>query len=133
MNRKVLIIVLLCLSWPVNNLHRLLNGYPETWGYWFPFNKSYKEELQWHVRAIGEDISYLCIFTAIWLYITAFKRKYSDINLIFTGILIVQAIDLLHYLGWHRQSEIIVMAESLVFLIIPLIIFYKKRKHGQTY
>ncbi len=131
-NRKIIILMLLCISWPVNNFHRLLNAYPETWGYWYPFNPECKEELQWHIRAIGEDVSYLCIFIAIWLYISSFKRQYSEIKLLFSGILIVQIIDLAHYLGWHRQNEIVLFIEALVFVIISLIILYKKYAHGQT-
>lgn len=128
MTRKALTILLLFISWPVNNIHRLLNNHQEVWGYWYPFNPSCKEELQWHIHSIFESVSYLCIFIALRLYTQTFKRKDRDIDDIFCSFLIIQVIDLFHYIGWHRRSEIILVLEGTIMLYAALKIFLKNRK-----
>lgn len=130
-SRRTLIFILLIISWPVNNIHRLLNNYPETWGHWFLFDPACSEELQWHVHTICECISYLCIFIGIRLYISQLKNRKWAIDAIINCILIVQGMDLIHYLGWHRRSEIILTIEGLVFIITTFVIL--KKSHGQAH
>jgi hypothetical protein len=132
MSKKELIIILLAISWPVDNLHRLLNAHKECPGNWYPFAPKYIEDLQWYVHDVCQSLSYLCIFIAIQLYITSFLRKDADINLIFRSLLIVQVVDLFHYLGWHRTSEIMITLEGAIFLYTALKIVIKHHKNGQT-
>lgn len=131
MSRKGIIIILLGISWPMDNIHRLLNAHKEWPGHWFIFRPAYIEDLQWYIHDLCQAFSYLCIFIAIQLYITSLLRKDSDINLIFKSILIMQVVDIIHYIGWHRTSELILTLEAIFFLYIALKIV-KKHTHGQT-
>lgn len=131
MSRKSLIIILLTISWPVNNIHRLLNSDKELPGKWFPFRPEYVEDLQWYIHDVCQCLSYLCIFIAIWLYLGLYKRKDENIYLIFSSFLIIQIIDLFHYIGWHRTSEVILSTEGFIFLLTALRMLLKYT-HGQA-
>lgn len=131
MSRKGIIIILLGISWPVDNIHRLLNAHKEWPGHWYPFRSDYIEDLQWYIHDLCQAVSYLLIFIAIQLYISSLLRKDSDISLIFKSILIMQILDVIHYIGWHRTSELVLIIEGLFFLYISIKII-KKHTHGQT-
>ena len=123
------ILILLFISWPVNNLHRLLNNMPVKMGYWYPFSPDCLEELQWHVHSICECICYLCIFYAIRMYNSQLRNRNISIDCAIDCLLIVQAIDLIHYIGWHRRSELILTLEALTYIYFSFKIL-KKHTHG---
>lgn len=133
MSKKGVILMLLIFSWPVNNLHRLLNNVDTPEIFWYPCNPSRHENLQWYVHDVGQCISYLLIFIAIYLYVEYPKRKDPDINALFGGLLINQIIDLPHYMGWHRSSEMILLIQCAIIVYITLKIFIKHYRNGQTH
>lgn len=128
MTRKGIIIVLLFASWPINSIHRLWNNRPADIGHWYLFEKSYSEDIQWYVHDICQCVYILFILTAIWLHITSHKKRDSDVNYIFGAILINHIIDIFHYIGWHRRSELMLAVEGCVLLYAAIKIFLKNRK-----
>lgn len=131
MSAKGKTLILLFVWWPVNNLHRLLNNTPAQMLHLFPFAPTCTEDIQWHVHSICESISYLCIFIGIRLYIGQLRNRQIAIDQVIDLIIILQIVDLIHYLGWHRRSEIILTLEGLMFIACALRIFIKYT-HGQT-
>ena len=131
MSRKGTIILMLFISWPVNNLHRLLNNTPVLMGHWYLFSPTSTEDIQWFVHDIFESISYILILLAIKLYIETLRNRILEIDQIINCFVAIQIIDLIHYLGWHRRSEMILTIECLIFIYTALKIF-KKYRNGQT-
>jgi len=132
MGRKGYILVFMILSWPVDNIHRLLNNSAVKMGHWYPFNIEYEESLQWYMHDVGHCLSYLLIFISIWLYIQLPKRNDADINTLFTAMVINQVLDLVHYIGWHRHSVTMLTIEGLVLTYASLKIIANNKQHGQA-
>lgn len=131
MSKKGTIILMLFISWPVNNLHRLLNNTPVNFLHLYPFSPLSTEDLQWYVHDVFESISYILILLAIKLYIETLRNRIAEVDEIIKCFVIIQIIDLFHYLGWHRRSELILTIECLIFIYTALKIF-KKYRNGQT-
>lgn len=131
MSKKGAIILMLFVSWPVNNLHRLLNNTPVNFLHFYPFSPLSTEDIQWYVHDVFESISYILILLAIKLYIETLRNRIAEVDEIIKCFVIIQIIDLFHYLGWHRRSELILTIECLIFIYTALKIF-KKYRNGQT-
>lgn len=130
MRRKHYILILLFVWWPVNNFHRLWNNSPARHVEWFLFASTW-EDIQWYIHDLCQTVSYALIFWAIWLY-TGMKKD-SDVVSVITGLLMIQLIDVFHYIGWHRRNEAILAIEGLILAFIALKIFIKHRNriyHG---
>jgi len=130
MRRKHYILILLFLWWPVNNLHRLWNNSPARRVECFLFTSAW-EDIQWYIHDLCQTVSYALIFWGIWLY-TGIKKD-SDIVSVISSLLVIQIIDVVHYMGWHRRSEAILAVEGLILAFIALKIFIKHRNrinHG---
>lgn len=128
MMRKHVILFLLFLSWPVNNVHRLWNNCAPNKIYPFPADPDYWKDIQWYIHDIGEIICYIFIFMAIWLYINSHLKKDRDIRILFGAIFTNQLIDLPHYLISARHSEYILAAEGAILLYAALKILFNGRK-----
>ncbi|ACU61371.1 hypothetical protein [Chitinophaga pinensis] len=128
MRRKHYILILLFLWWPINNLHRLWNSAPAQWVHWYLFNDA-AEDIQWYVHDLAQTLSYALIFWAVWLKMTiTTRRSDADYEIMVTAIAIIQAIDIFHYIGWHRRSEVVLAIEGLILCAAALKIFIKYRK-----
>lgn len=132
MSKKGTIILMLFISWPVNNLHRLLNNTPAILLHMYPFSPNSTEDIQWYIHDVFESISYILILWAIKIYIELLRNRAVEIDYIIKSFLIIQVIDLFHYIGWHRRSEIILTIECFIFIYTALKI-YKKYHNGQTH
>jgi hypothetical protein len=128
--RKGYILILLFLSWPVDNLHRLLNDSTVRMNNWYPFNPKYVESVQWYTHDVCHAVAYLLILIAIWLYVQMPQRRDRDINTAISALLVIQAIDVIHYIGWHRQCELILSIEGLILIYASLNIVIKHQTHG---
>jgi hypothetical protein len=128
MNNKIIILILYFISWPVNSIHRLWNRSPPHLVYWYIANPKCGEDIQWYIHDIGQCISYILIFIATWLYIQRPGKRDSDINYVFGAILVNQCIDLVHYVGWHRRCEEILLLEGVILLFVAIKLFLKSRK-----
>lgn len=131
-SRKGYILMMLILSWPVNNIHRLLNDAPPKMVAWYPMAPNKVEDIQWYVHDVCQNISYLLIFIAIYLYTQWPKRKDPDINVVICSLLITHIVDFFHYLGWHRSNEWILTLEGLLLLIGSLKILSNYIQNGQA-
>jgi len=116
------------ISWPVNSLHRLWNNSPAKPVYWYLYDNACYDDIQWYIHDVCQAIAYALIFTATWLYINSHYRKDKDVITVFGAILVVQCIDLVHYVGWHRKSEVILIIEGVVIMWAAVKIFLKNRK-----
>ncbi len=116
MTRKQLIIYLLFFSWFVYNVHRCWNNTAPLYTKPFPFDNSYEITWHWYVYMLLKDTSYLIILSAVWLYVTSNLKKDKDILGAFSAILIVQIIEIPHYLLWARHNEIVLSVEGLVLM-----------------
>lgn len=132
MRRKHYIVILLFLWWPINNIHRLWNNSPAKQVEWYWFTTAW-EDIQWYIHDLCQTVSYAIIFWAICLYVKSSLKRDSDIVLIISGIAVIQSIDVIHYLGWHRRSEVVLTIEGLVLAFIALKIFIKHRKTIRHY
>lgn len=127
MRRKHYILALLFLWWPVNNIHRAWNSAPAEWVQWYFFSDA-KEDIQWYVHDICQAIAYGIIFWGMWLYADSNIKRDHDIRTVIGGIALIQLIDIVHYVGWHRHSEVMLVIEGLILAFIALKIFIKYRK-----
>ena len=73
----------------------------------------------------------MLIFIAIYLYIEMPKKRDNDIITVFTMMMINQAIDLVHYIGWHRHNEWVLTLEGLIIIYASLKILIKRFPHGK--
>jgi hypothetical protein len=128
MTKKGYILILMFLSWPINNIHRLWNNSPSHVGNWYLFDHKYTEDIQWYVHDVCQCVSYLLIFISIWLWKDSSVRRDKSIMVAFESILINQALDLIHYVGWHRRNEYILLLEGVIITYAALKIFIKPKK-----
>lgn len=112
LTKKGIILLLLSLSWPITCLHNIFTGQAKV--FWFLNNEF--EWFQWYFYHCFNMISYIFIFLAIWLYINSSMKKDKDIHLMFNALFINQTIDLIHYLLFRRQNDIIIFVQGIIIL-----------------
>lgn len=127
--KNKLIIWLLILWRPVSLIHRMWNNSPPYYIHPFPFYYTKDGyEVQWYIYDVCNIVSYLMISIALWIYIKSYLTKMAEIERLFTSIVIIQIIDLIHYILYFCQSDYVLVLESLVMLFTIL----KNTYHGKS-
>lgn len=106
--------ILLFLAWVVSVTHRVLNNYPPT-AISFPYSKA-TTDIQWYVLDIGQMVSVLLILVCFALYIMSGIKKDENIFILILTLLIVQLLDIVHYVLWFKQSEIMFFCENAIII-----------------
>jgi len=114
--RKSIILLLLILSWPINNIHRLWSSSSKGPMYWFPGDKKYWTGVQWYVHDLCEAVCYLFILLSAWLYITSNMKRDRDVTMMFGAVVINQCLDIPHYLWSARHSEWMLVLQGVIML-----------------
>lgn len=117
MNRKDLILFLLLASWPAGMLRYAFRGSQEVHYFILP---ELWDSLSWYSYHITHIVTYIFIFFAMWLYMTSNMRKDKDVINVFTGLFIVQILDLPHYLLLRQQSLYFIIFQGLIILLFSL-------------
>lgn len=133
MNRKAYILLLLFLSWPVNNFFMFFRGREDAIIRPFVFN-SEQASWHWHLWHIGGSMSYIMILWAAWLYITGSYKKEKDVLTAFGAIFINQLSDIVHYIGWQRHNETFIFLQGFILIFAAGMILDRqlKKRYGQT-
>jgi hypothetical protein len=131
MNRRSYIILLLFLSWPVNNLFRFFK---------WPVRDNYRPFLlndesvdpAWYAWHICGSLSYIVIFWAVWLYMNGNYKRDAGVLTIFGAIFFNQITDIIHYLCWQRHLEGFILFQGFVLLFAGIINLdrYLKQRNG---
>lgn len=89
----------------------------------FPYSKAVTD-LQWYAADLGMIVSIVFLLFAFLVYIaSAIKKDESLFTLILT-YLVIQILDVVHYVLWFKQSEIVFYCENAIMIIGLLIILY---------
>lgn len=133
MNRKAYILLLLFLSWPVNNFFRFFMSRPAVAFRPFIFCDE-QVNFQWYLWHLGGSASYIMIFWALWLYINGNYKRERDVITAFGAIFINQVSDIIHYMGWQRHNETFIFLQGFVLIFAAGMILDRqlKKKYGQT-
>jgi ABC-type iron transport system FetAB permease component len=115
----------------VINIHRAWNNTEPVEGYWFPLDPDYKCTWHWYIHTILKDISFLLILFALWLYARSGMKRDKSVVWALGTVLIVQLIDLLHYVLWARHSEVILALQGGIMLYSAIKVWINERGHGK--
>jgi len=119
LGRNDLSLICLFLSWPVCLVHRCWNNRPPQAVNWFllPVRDPRTEELitqdvQYYIFDTGNMLS----FSLILLSFILLKKKTYEYTVLLVTVFIVSLIDILHYWVYYKQSEFILLIESLMMI-----------------
>jgi len=90
----------------------------------FPYAKAVTD-LQWYVADIGMMASIVFLLAACLCYIASNLKKDESIFILILTYLVIQVLDIAHYILWFKRSEIVFYCENAIMLIGLLIILYR--------
>lgn len=122
--RNNIALILLCLSWPVNIIHRYWNNSPEIKVSWIILDKGVSQDFRWYWVYNELWVSSVFVLIAFMLC----KQRTKSINIIIWSLLIISGIDIVNYWLWFRRNELCLFAEGLVLLSGLIIILKNKSK-----
>lgn len=129
MNRRSYILLLLFLSWPVNNLYRFIK-WPEVKSFRpFMLNNEVVDP-EWYGWHLGGAISYTMIYWAVWLYMNGNYKKDAAIMRIFGALFIVQATDIINYTCFQRHLFGFFIFQGFVIAYAGIINLWNLRKRN---
>lgn len=129
MNRRSYILLLLFLSWPVNNLYRFIQ-WPEV-KLFRPFILNDEVvDPAWYGWHLGGAIGYTMIYWAVWLYMTGHYKKDAAILRLFGAIFIIQAMDIINYVCFQRHLFAFFLLQGSVLICAAAINLWKLRKRN---
>ena len=114
MTKKTIILLLLGFAVPVTNIHRFLNSMPAS-PVSFPYVKV-TTDIQWYILDISTMLSFVFILGAFLLYVLSDLYRDRDCKILILTVLAVQLIDIVHYVLWFKQSEMVLLFESIILI-----------------
>lgn len=129
--KKRLILILILLSWVVTLLHRVWND-DVAMPVGFPFN-DIQTDIQWYLCDTGIMLSILCILGAFLLYVNSTLYKDKDVKILIQTISIVWVLDIVHYVLWFKQNELVLLCESIIVIAGTVLMLYRNGKENKNY
>lgn len=120
-------LVLLILSWPVAQVHRLWNNQPPNKVHLFltdvrkPTGELLTQDIQWYIFDTG---NYLSVSLILFSFIVC-RKKTRTYQIVLSTIFAISLSDILHYLYSFKQSEWIVQLQGVTMVILSIWILTK--------
>lgn len=102
--------LIISIGFFLSNLHRFWNN-SEPVEVWFPLFKSFPITFQWYVFLLFSKL--FPVFILIAAYLGIRKKDYTFIGLLF-------ALEIVNYVIWYSESEIILFIQGALLLYIYL-------------